>query len=729
MIRIDRVKYRLLWRRKLGRDIAHVDAFGTPFYGTPKCCRALQQFRCYKATNAAWSLSMRSSSLSESLTSYVDQKQRRDSSRLDSVPNDLSEVVNKVLTFIELNHEDRNIREKYIRNFELARRRPFGDIDSHISESDDSIDTGASLNGVNGHGVKLNGHHLSFDEMVSDLSASNSSIRLESGYDDSFSVAKGLNGLNGSHHNSRTNVNLEEYSNYANDERSFQNTEGDVDERDIADLSPFDSIRAKYRHGYVNGAKSKESGEIAIYHALKNDLQSGGHIEEVRSITSKLDPVPFANVEVLLAQQTTTEDIVNAVVEDNQTDSVEVPELKCVSGDRIEHAAILPLESSHPSVFDELGSTVDLPLEGNLSLLASYDDRHLVTDLNSMVDQVENINSFSLNGLHKDSSLGMECVNGYVNNHNHINGYHDSTHKTNGYVMDPVSDKFGVNSEIGLDSLHKSVSDSVFVSKPLEALELATWFHSDFLDNDSGFFDRTSDNVVSEAEQARAEALFEAVILLRTLSEDHWNCFDLGDSHAMSISEESLDSTLNDSRSMEFSTRRTVDILSDMFSEDTPSSNEQLTTADYNFSLARIAVATDVAPDDILALLMQTHKQMTELYMAGFSDTRPNSITHEILLLALVRRFSAFHNAIDLVIALSKSPHFSWTPSSLLVASELCKRKDHLKMSREIMKDLQKWNAPQFVIPKRVFQNIIKVYKDNDARNDAIEMLRLGLKV
>ena len=218
MLRINRVQYSLLWRRKLGRDLAFIDALGRSFHGvtqfsihrTKYLARNLQLLRRYRTTKSTWSLSMRSSILREDLPLYVEGKRQRESSRLDSIPNDLSEVVNKVLTYIELNHEESNIRERYIRNFELARRRPFGDIDHYIPENGDESAETVSLNGVNGHSLKLNGHQLSFDDMVSDLSASNTNLRLETEYQENVSVVNGVN--NSSYQNPQTSEAFGGYS-------------------------------------------------------------------------------------------------------------------------------------------------------------------------------------------------------------------------------------------------------------------------------------------------------------------------------------------------------------------------------------------------------------------------------------------------------------------------------------------------------------------------------------
>jgi hypothetical protein len=275
---------------------------------------------------------------------------------------------------------------------------------------------------------------------------------------------------------------------------------------------------------------------------------------------------------------------------------------------------------------------------------------------------------------------------------------------------------------------------------------LQSWFKSDFMDHiglngsSSGHHRLKDYNVESVSdtkikqlsiqEQARRDSLTEAVVLLRSLTEDQWVCFDLGEDLPIHTTIDTTSTNINGALSNELDdTTRIVDMLSELLATDIVPDGRQLTATEYNYSLARMAIATDVAPDEILALLMQTHHQMNELAKAGFIDSGPNSVTHEILLLALVRRFSAFHNAIDLVIALSKSSNFSWSPKTLQAASELCERKDLLRMSRDLTNIIKTLDVTRLKVPKRVFISLINVYKDNDARHDAIEMLKLGLKV
>jgi hypothetical protein len=270
-----------------------------------------------------------------------------------------------------------------------------------------------------------------------------------------------------------------------------------------------------------------------------------------------------------------------------------------------------------------------------------------------------------------------------------------------------------------------------FKSEMMEGMKL----HRDRPMNRSSIVD-TSEvplHVMNELEQARLKSLTEAIVLLRSLTEDQWVCFDLGIDKVNSVgqSHEPNGLSMNNS-SLPRSTGesvRIVDLLADVLAADIFNGGKPLTSTDYNYSLARIAIATDVASDEILALLMQTHGQMSELGKAGFRECEPNTITHEILLLALVRRFSAFHNAIDLIVSLSRDKQLQWSPKTLQAASELCERKDLLRMSRDLTNIVKTFDITRLKIPKRVFISLINVYKDNDARSDAIEMLKIGLKV
>ena len=50
-------------------------------------------------------------------------------------------------------------------------------------------------------------------------------------------------------------------------------------------------------------------------------------------------------------------------------------------------------------------------------------------------------------------------------------------------------------------------------------------------------------------------------------------------------------------------------------------------------------------------------------------------------------------------------------------------------MSRSLTNTIQTFDTSMLKIPKRVFISLINVCKDNDARSDAIDLLKISMKV
>jgi hypothetical protein len=536
------------------------------------------------------------------------------------------------------------------------------------------------------------------------------------------------------------------------------------------DISPPEtnvSSNPLQNHVYdLTGTKEQTKEELAIYHALKNDYQPGGHVERMIKLPTKTEPKPFhnANLETLLA-------VTSNNFEGNSPEAYTLPKT-----DTTTIANVKPT-STESKIFSTILSRDFLSsVSANVSEATRnrYD-----TGISTKHETHETTPSFHELG---DTERNDEWSDQTSMGQSHWKT--DSPH----YQQKPYDPQQPPNNET-MDNDNTTLFNvyaSSMVSKPVEDPSLQSWFQSDFLAsyrstgtnmnslaesnpnpvtstslllNDAvsessssgnpqlqGWFKSEvingSTNVdttvadprftVNELEQARLKSITEALVLLRSLTEDQWVCFDLGVDqndpidHSQEINGLSIDGLCSKPPS---DSVRIVDMLLDVLTADVCNGGQPLSSTDYNYSLARIAIATDVAPDEILALLMQTHSQMNELGKAGFRESEPNSITHEILLLALVRRFSAFHNAIDLIVSLSKDPQFQWSPKTLQAASELCERKDLLRMSRDLTNIVKTFDISRLKIPKRVFISLINVYKDNDARSDAIEMLKIGLKV
>lgn len=260
------------------------------------------------------------------------------------------------------------------------------------------------------------------------------------------------------------------------------------------------------------------------------------------------------------------------------------------------------------------------------------------------------------------------------------------------------------------------------------------------------------ENIGLNSEQARNDGLTQGLTLLRTLSEEDWTAFDhpvdyewqaaegraaASDDHVLTdveitrsnaehikVTSDNADSFKSDEKGYE----GTIGMLLDLC-EAAKLEGEHLTTADYNFILVRMALATELVPDEILALMMQTYRQMADLARAGFRECRPNERSNEILLLALSRRLAAFQTAIDVMISLTNSDCFVWTPRTLEVTMQLCERKSYHGLARKLLNDLQSDTASEIDIPWGVYHSLINVLKIDDARRSVIEVLQLALKV
>jgi hypothetical protein len=531
---------------------------------------------------------------------------------------------------------------------------------------------------------------------------------------------------------------------------------------------------------------SSTTNQFAIYHALKNDFQKGGNIESIITLQSKTEKIPFPNIETLIAITSDNHHNTITITNNDNNNNNNTNENNNNNGESNDTITTTAINTGNENLFssDKLIDTIPFS--------------SIATDPFEIMPQIGN-NMFEEDYIEDpscdtNSSIPLDTLPKHEpNNEPFIEKVFDPTILPNRMNHSEVIQKLSYNSHMGYQPIvdqslqswfqtdflvnnkvihsqtpniqeHQngivpdhdatfstitSTASAATTAQINDDQNLQSWFNSDFLDNvrlngDSSHRLKdykvesvadTKRNEPSVLEIARRDSLLEAVVLLRSLTEDQWLCFDIGDDIPSDTtptmggepSSNKINGLISDRTD---DTMRIVDMLAELLlTTDILPSGKQLTATEYNYSLARMAIATDVAPDEILALLMQTHRQMSELAKAGFVDSGPNSVTHEILLLALVRRFSAFHNAIDLVIALSKSSDFLWSPKTLQAASELCERKDLLRMSRDLMNTIKTLDITRLKIPKRVFISLINVYKDNDARSDAIEMLKLGLKV
>jgi hypothetical protein len=416
--------------------------------------------------------------------------------------------------------------------------------------------------------------------------------------------------------------------------------------------------------------------QLAVYHALRNDFLAGGDVEQVVQLETKSAPVPFAELNTLLDDIETQPECVDTVTDDvaipvdnEQWNSLDIPPLDLAITSPVAGAAI------------ETHLTRPLPFE-------NYDDIAI--------------------GSTAKPSLALDA-----------------------WFRDDL-----------MQTPEVAVADSNVPKKGLSLLEL----QSDLRTKSMNLMEQTSRMQVSKSELARRDAMLQALVLLRTLQESDWKAFDhpvdetelmdepddtaqgesgepsasivtAGEPRLVGVGDEDTDAYVAGA----------VDAMTGLVAL-AQRGTVLLTTPDFNFILARMAIATDVLPDDILIKMMSIYHQMADLAEAGF-DCAPNAFTYEILLLALTRRFCAFQPALDLVVSLLDSPTFSWTPKTLEATLQLCERKGLFALTQKILSQLQSSSGSDVEIPKRAYQSLINLMKSNDARNGALEVLRLLLKV
>jgi hypothetical protein len=199
-------------------------------------------------------------------------------------------------------------------------------------------------------------------------------------------------------------------------------------------------------------------------------------------------------------------------------------------------------------------------------------------------------------------------------------------------------------------------------------------------------------------------------------------------------------------------------------------------TNDYNLVLVRIALAAELDHDDILEALFDTLRQIKAAAAAAAAasssssssssstcaaDSGPNATTYEIVLLIMVKRLGAFRSALDLVrrdmiqtFSLSSSSSSSPSPSSsrlcttgtLEAAIQVCEKVGDLRLARELWRIAKSKNAAHDVvnigddndsnandraqvrISNRVHHSMLNMFKAVDARDEAIETLRICLR-
>lgn len=153
-----------------------------------------------------------------------------------------------------------------------------------------------------------------------------------------------------------------------------------------------------------------------------------------------------------------------------------------------------------------------------------------------------------------------------------------------------------------------------------------------------------------------------------------------------------------------------------------------LQTAEYNAILARLAVASELDPDEISVLLMNVYWQMTKLASDGNQDAAPNSDTYEILLLTLSHRLGSIKTAADLVKSMIEN-RAAWTPETLVAAMHVLERRTLLDTAMEMLYNVVDDSDRIFKVPNRAFHSLLNMTKSVDAQDTALEVIQVCIKV
>jgi len=272
--------------------------------------------------------------------------------------------------------------------------------------------------------------------------------------------------------------------------------------------------------------------------------------------------------------------------------------------------------------------------------------------------------------------------------------------------------------------------------------------------------DTDRDTVMADAEKPSNDPVLRALALLRLLTSTDWGAFDrpvdpeekesrnsiLTDDDGDDVPEDtSLDNAsvvnntsssradeLGDSTGNETdednSRIETIHFISDLLNQAHVTS-EHFSTSEYNSILARIAISTELLPDNVLDLIMQIYKQMIRLAAGGIRECRPDSTTYEILLLALTGRLHASGTAISVVNDLMLLEPSFWTPNTLEALMLVFEERNSTQLALKLFENLRQKKTTSVEVSKRTFRSLIQLIQFEDNRQKAAEVLAFALKV
>jgi hypothetical protein len=237
-----------------------------------------------------------------------------------------------------------------------------------------------------------------------------------------------------------------------------------------------------------------------------------------------------------------------------------------------------------------------------------------------------------------------------------------------------------------------------------------------------------------------SDEIVAATILLRTITEQEWIEFDYPQEVEQGTSEEAMEDAEDEAEDVlslkDEDSGSSSDPNSDMIDADQvktdldrgdrltmivdrirTSNKGQLSQDDYNLVLARLAVATELLPDDILTMLVDVFEQMKR-------DSRPDATTYEVLLLALGRRFAASPMAASFVMDVTAD--VEWSAKMFEAAASICEHRNNHQLAQKL---LQAMEGSSVWVPKKAYRSLLEFSKIDDRRDFALRIMNHALEV
>ena len=267
-------------------------------------------------------------------------------------------------------------------------------------------------------------------------------------------------------------------------------------------------------------------------------------------------------------------------------------------------------------------------------------------------------------------------------------------HKTQNKINDDVS--------LPLIELSEIEEEEIPVDRPLKLVDRAASLVSSY---------KTLSNEVSSS-----------IILLRTISEQEWIEFDHPKGkESDDLSDDDLESVLEDEISIEESDQIKEDFERGQrlsaISEIVKENHSKFSIDDYNAILARLAISTELLPDEIIARLMDLCGQMRLHCML-------DSAALEIILLALGRRFSASPTAARFVLEVTSD--VEWSPKMMEAAADICEQRNNHDLANKLLDTM---SSSSVRVPRRAYRSLLNYAKIDDKRDYALQVLEHAIDV